>query len=544
MMRKKILTIFSFLVISRYVLTGVAGLKTKVTSMSQYRTRLAAPKLFQKNFIDQNIRLRAVGNLRSEASRSSKQLTKEPTSLPKKQNESLLLKEPLWNGLPAKSLSVLLLIFISNQWSRALVYYINNFSPPTELSLTEASRLYANIDIGFDQTQYSILASLGFTVSFALCSLAAGDIVGRYDRGLITAIAAMGWSTAVGLGSLSQNYVQLLLSRIAMGLAQGLTTPAAYTLLADITPAASIATANAIFSSGIYLGGGLASLSILLDQSIGWRGAGISVGAFGFLAAAVALLVIKDPRGVSSNRDEDNTRDVISLGEALKSMGQSKPTKLLLAASLTRLMAGFTIATWKAPLFLSKFPTETSNFGLQNAVIVTLAGGTSGILGGALADRLARLSDEPKDNIDGKNFIDSLNAIQARLLVPTVGTILAFPLWALVAISPTFQTAIIALLIEYAVAECWYGPTLAGLYATLPDPRLRASTQGIFSLVTALANLAPILVGELLSPSGFLGWGKGTQIQQALLYSVSIEYALSALLFGLALVELGKRQDQ
>jgi len=66
----------------------------------------------------------------------------------------------------------------------------------------------------------------------------------------------------------------------------------------------------------------------------------------------------------------------------------------------------------------------------------------------------------------------------------------------------TFEGASSALLVEYLVAECWFGPALAGLYAALPDPRLRGSTQGVFSVLTALGNLGPVAVGALLSSSG------------------------------------------
>ena len=48
----------------------------------------------------------------------------------------------------------------------------------------------------------------------------------------------------------------------------GFTTPAAYGLLADAFPRGSQATANSLYASGVYLGGGLASLSALLVASV------------------------------------------------------------------------------------------------------------------------------------------------------------------------------------------------------------------------------------------------------------------------------------
>jgi len=475
----------------------------------------------------------------------------------KKMKENMVTKGEgnMANGnLPVAALVALLVVFVSNQWSRALIYYINNFNP-TSTDPTEATRLYANIDIGYDSSQYAILSSFGFTIAFALSSLLAGDIVNRFDRGGLSATSAISWSIAVALGSLSHTYPQLFCSRAVMGLAQGLTTPAAYTLLADLTPPDRIAEANSIFSSGIYIGGGMASLSILLDQQIGWRGAGITVGAFGLLAAAISLGILKDPKDhppVFGANDVDGL-DLRSLGERGREMGRqwheifsSKATLLLLAASTVRFMAGFTIAAWKAPLFLSLFPAEATSFGIQNALIVAVAGGTSSIIGGAAADALARAAGR-EENGEQKElsekqggFMSRLTPSQARLIIPIIGTAIAAPLWLKTATAPSFQTASVALLTEYLAAECWFGPALAALYSTLPDKRLRASTQGVFSVLTALGNLAPVLVGEAISSSGIFGHFSDTPIRSALVWSVVPEYALSATLFAWAAIELGR----
>ncbi len=42
-------------------------------------------------------------------------------------------------------------------------------------------------------------------------------------------------------------------------------TPAAYTMISDLFPASTRGTANSIYASGVYLGGALASLSLVLN---------------------------------------------------------------------------------------------------------------------------------------------------------------------------------------------------------------------------------------------------------------------------------------
>ena len=66
------------------------------------------------------------------------------------------------------------------------------------------------------------------------------------------------------LSGFSPNYAILVVARSIIGVSQAFFNPAAYTLLADIFPKTRIAKVNGIFTGAIYLGGGLASMSIAL----------------------------------------------------------------------------------------------------------------------------------------------------------------------------------------------------------------------------------------------------------------------------------------
>ena len=62
--------------------------------------------------------------------------------------------------------AVLLMTNIHQQWTRALVFYIVSFKVPVS---EESARLYMNIDLGFGEEQYALLASFGFTALFTVC---------------------------------------------------------------------------------------------------------------------------------------------------------------------------------------------------------------------------------------------------------------------------------------------------------------------------------------------------------------------------------------
>ena len=105
------------------------------------------------------------------------------------------------------------------------------------------------------------------------------------------------------------------------------------------------------------------------------------------------------------------------------------------------------------------------------------------------------------------------------------GSILAVPAWILFIRAPSPELSLIFLFSEYIVAECWFGPTLAALFAVVPDDK-RGTAQGIFSVLTALGNLAPIIIGALVG--GSLG---RFHVGDVLMYLVGSAYLLSGLLF-------------
>lgn len=53
--------------------------------------------------------------------------------------------------------------------------------------------------------------------------------------------------------------------------------------------------ANGIFAFGVYVGGGLSSLSIAMAQGIGWRASAYTVAAYGFVLAVLVRVTVKEP---------------------------------------------------------------------------------------------------------------------------------------------------------------------------------------------------------------------------------------------------------
>ena len=80
------------------------------------------------------------------------------------------------------------------------------------------------------------------------------------------------------------------------------------------------------------------------------------------------------------------------------------------------------------------------------------------------------------------------------------------------------------LAVEYLVAECWFGPTISTLQATV-GPAVGGTAQGLFTMTGAVANLAPTVVGYLLADN----------LSDLLSESVCFGYVASAACFAMAI---------
>ncbi|EED93599.1 hypothetical protein THAPSDRAFT_261640 [Thalassiosira pseudonana CCMP1335] len=352
-----------------------------------------------------------------------------------------------------------------------------------------------NIDLQFTQSQYGLLASTAFTILFALSSLLAGSLADRYNRKVLTLASCTVWTMATLAQSAAQSYEQVLIARVIMGGACAFAVPAAYTLIADKISKDKSALANSIYGSGVYLGGALASLSLLLDESLGWRYAMAVIGAFGGVSVAVSgiLLPGDGDRNVQNNAKSgganDGGSDEPSIIENAMQILSIPRVRYLFLASFLRFSSGLMIGVWAAPYYKQAFPDNASEYAVVNAFIVGAMGMSSGILGGYVADWLAVWVKDRKEEISATSS-GTMSAVNEFFDEQTIRLLLPI-------------LAMFWLAVEYLVAECWFGPTIAVLQSTVGSSKT-GTAQGMFVLTGAVGNTAPTL----------LGWIYGNQVAE------------------------------
>jgi len=365
------------------------------------------------------------------------------------------------------------------------------------------------------------------------------------------------WTLATIASSQAQTYNEVLLARVIMGGSCAFAIPAAYTLIAEKVSKDKLALSNSIFGSGVYLGGALASLSLLLDESLGWRGTLGVIGGFGIVSIAVAGLLIPDDGDRNTNNEPTKMvgpsdisiqqlqniakEEQNSLVQNAKQIISIPRVKYIYIASCLRFCSGLLIAIWLPSYYKEAFPGDIPEYAVVNALIKGVIGFISAILGGYIADGLSKYYKSAEEDGTGAIFHDYFDDQTIRLLLPIVGSVFAIPAFYLTThTNASFEVAMFWLAVEYIVAECWFGPTTAVLQSTVGSSKT-GTAQGLFVLTGALGNLAPSLLGLIYgntlaqsSPSS-----SSEVLASLLTWGVCLGYFLSSIFFALGVSASG-----
>jgi len=370
--------------------------------------------------------------------------------------------------------------------------------------------------------EYGVLVSFGFVAFFSIASLFGGRCADLFNRRTVLAIALMCWSAAtLGQGA-SGNYSQVLASRLGIGLFEGFFIPSAYSLISDYFTQEMLGTANGIFAFGVYVGGGLSSLSIVIAKAAGWRITTYIAAALGGGLSVIFCLVVREPTRGGMNakkvQDEEAEETGIAAAEpapeiekmstvtALKTVFSDVCVVCLIIAATLRFIGGFSIGAFLPLFYKRQFEDYNDEYSILNAAVISVGGALSSFLGGFIADRWSRTQ------------------IKARAWVPAIGSLLGFFPFVGVLYASNFYVSIVCLFFEYLFAECWFGPAISIIQLRIP-PAARGVGIALYLFIgQMIGNIAPVVLGAIDDESV-------ETVQIALLVAVAFSYGSCALMF-------------
>ena len=314
---------------------------------------------------------------------------------------------------------------------------------------------------------------LGSLQTWLLAVLAGGSIpfgflADRLSRKTIIVFGIVCWSLATFAGGLAGSFAFLLIARAFVGIGEAAYAPAAQSMISGAFPTEKRASAQAIFASGMLLGGAAGqAVGGIIGPRYGWQAALFVIAAAGLLPVIAVMTLQEPPRGPASE-----TCPIL---------------KLLTVPAFLAMIAGGTCITFSSVSLLTwgvDFAVTYKDFSLRQAsvslAVIGLVCSLAGVLfGGFVADRLQR------------------RFAFGRIIAIAVAFLLAAP-FVILAIQTEEKPLVLAALAIAAFFMSWYhGPVTAVIHDMMPR-RAHATSIGVYMFVTQLVGgFGPQFVGRI-----------------------------------------------
>lgn len=341
-------------------------------------------------------------------------------------------------------------------------------------------------ELQLSDTQLGLLSGLVFALFYATLGIPIARLADRTSRRNIIAASLAVWSVMTALCGLAQNFSHLLLARIGVGVGEAGSGPPSQSIIADLYPPEKRASAMAIYSLGVLLGGGL---GIMIGGNVahayGWRAAMMVVGIPGVVLALIVWRFISEPRrGLSDVQrvaEEEGGHVMPSMWQGVTAMWHNAAARYLVAGITLTSLVGYALTGW-GPSYMQR-SLGMSMLDVANYIALPAAFTTaiSALVGGALADRMAKK-----------------HGLHAQPWVITAMKVCAFPLAVSFYFFDDLRIALAAYFASSLFAGAYIGPTYA-LIQHLAPLRLRAMWAALTLLATNLIGLGlgPLAVGKL-----------------------------------------------
>jgi len=375
-------------------------------------------------------------------------------------------------------------------------------------------------DLGLTDTHLGMLTGLTFALFYATLGIPIARYADRSNRRNIVGISLIIWSLMTAVSGLVNNFVQLLIARIGVGIGEAGGSPPSHSIVSDYYPPHKRASALAIYSTGIYVGilfgymiGGW------IDENYGWRMAFFALGLPGVLYAMIVFLTVKEPRrGMSDKRlnndDAIPVRRSKDFLEVLTLLLKKKTFVFISLAAGFNAFVTYGIGNFFAPFLARIHHMETASIGIALGLVVGVGGITGTYAGGYFADRLGKRD------------------IRWYLYVPILAGLVVVPFSITSFLHGDLTLVLACNAVATFLTAVYMGPSLAVIH-NLVDAHTRALASAVFFLILNLVGmgLGPLSIGYI---SDLLSTDYGVEsLRYAFMFSF-IPGTISIILFYLA----------
>lgn len=341
-------------------------------------------------------------------------------------------------------------------------------------------------ELNLSDTQIGLLTGLAFALFYTFLGLPIARLADnqKSSRVTIIAVSLALWSGLTVVCGLAQNFAQLLLARVGVGVGEAGCAPAAHSLITDMVAPEKHASAMAFYGIGIPVGGllGMVMGGVLADL-YGWRSAFLVLGLPGLLFAILLIFTLKEPRKVfaaEALRSNAPPAPSMSFREALAEVMGSRAFVLITVAASFVAFLSYGKTVWQAILFIRTHDLSPGQVGIWLGVSVGVAGSIGMFLGGFFADRLGARNP------------------RRILAAPIIGLLLGAPLLMAGYMHQDWRIALLLIFLPSMANTLFYGPTFSCAQRLVSPPaRAMATAIILFTINLIGLGLGPLFFGML-----------------------------------------------
>lgn len=335
-------------------------------------------------------------------------------------------------------------------------------------------------DLGASDTQMGFLVGLTFALFYATLGMPIAMLADRSNRRNIITAAVTVWSGMTVLCGYAQNFLQLTLARIGVGVGEAGSTPPSHSMISDMFPLRQRGTAMGIYALGVNVGLLIAYLAGgWMSEHWGWRMTFVAVGVPGLLLALLVRFTVAEP--VRGRSDEGlRVRPAPPFREVAGYMWRTPTTRHVVFGSALAGFVGYGMVLWLPAFLVRSHGLSQTETGLTLALMAGVVGGAGTFMAGRLADLLARRD---------RRWFAWVVAIGKAGLVP-------FLVWFF--LTADFRSALLIYLIPSFFGGFYLAPTFAMIQSLVrPEMRALASAICLFLLNIIGLGIGPQAVGIL-----------------------------------------------
>ncbi len=380
-------------------------------------------------------------------------------------------------------------------------------------------------DLGLTDTQLGLLTGFAFAIFYVTLGLPIARLADKSNRRNIIAIALTVWSAMTAMAGLAQNFFQLLLARIGVGIGEAGGSPPAHSIISDYFPKEKRATALSIYSIGIYIGILLGYLAGgWIDEFFGWRIAFFVLGVPGILYAVILYFTVKEPPRGYAEKMVSADEKAPTMKEVLQILLTRRTFIFLALGCGLNAFTTYGAGNWMPSFLARTHEMSSGQIGSVLGLIAGIAGMTGTFLGGYLTDIIGK-----RDR-------------RWYMWLPALAILVAIPLRIGVYFLDHTTVVLILLFFPTLLLAMYLGPALAMTHG-LVGLRMRAFGSAVLFFVLNLVGLGfgPLFVGAL---SDYLMPSLGQESLRWALATTIIINVLAAGCFLLAAKTLEKDLDR